>query len=886
MSAEKPQAVYRRDYRSPEYAIDSVDLHFELDEALTVVTAKLAVQREPVRVGDVPPLVLDGEDLTLRSVSIDGRALAKSEYHLEDESLTITTPPERFELETVVEIRPEQNTSLSGLYKTSGNYCTQCEAHGFRRITYFLDRPDVMARYTTHIEADRERYPVLLSNGNRTEEETLADGRHRVTWEDPFPKPCYLFALVAGDLRCHAGSFTTRSGRDVKLEIWVEPLNIDRCEHAMRSLQRSMEWDEEVFGLEYDLDIYMIVAVNDFNMGAMENKGLNVFNSKYVLAAPETATDDEYEDVEAVIAHEYFHNWTGNRVTCRDWFQLTLKEGLTVYRDQEFSADVTSRPVKRIQDVKVLRAGQMPEDAGPMAHPIRPDSYISMDNFYTATVYNKGAEVIRLYETLLSRPGFRKGMDLYFERHDGQAVTCDDFRSAMADANGADLSGLESWYAQAGTPTLEASGHYDAASQSYTLELAQSYPPLANPTKESADRAPVPIPVRLGLLREDGSEIPLRLAGEGAAGGTERVLVLEDSQARFVFEDVDAPPVASLLRDFSAPVKLRFDRDRRDLAFLMGHDRDAFNRWDAGQELATALLLELSEDAKAGRELALDPLFADAFGRVLGDTELDGSLKALALTLPDERVLAQEVEEVDVDAIHAAREFVVQALACAHRTAFEAAIDATRRTGPYAVEKSQIDARRLHNIALRYLSTLGDAAWTARIASQFETADNMTDRQSALRLLVDLEGPEREAALAAYYDAWKHDPLMLDKWFALQAVSSRPNTAARVRELYTHADFALTNPNRVRALVGTFAAGNPVGFHRRDGEGYRFLADATLDLDPINPQVASRMVSLFSQWRRYEPTRRKKMQRELERIAERGNLSKDVFENVERALGR
>jgi aminopeptidase N len=886
MSAEKPQAVYRRDYRSPEYAIDTVDLHFELNEELTLVTAKLAVHREPVRVGDVPPLVLNGEDLTLRSVSIDGRALARTEYQEEAETLTITAPPERFLLETVVEIRPEANTSLSGLYKTSGNYCTQCEAHGFRRITYFLDRPDVMARYTTHIEADKERYPVLLSNGNRTHEETLANGRHRVTWEDPFPKPSYLFALVAGDLRCHAGRFTTRSGREVKLEIWVEAPNLDRCEHALRSLQRAMQWDEEVFGLEYDLDIYMIVAVNDFNMGAMENKGLNVFNSKYVLAAPETATDDEYEDVEAVIAHEYFHNWTGNRVTCRDWFQLTLKEGLTVYRDQEFSADVASRPVKRIQDVKVLRAGQMPEDAGPMAHPIRPDSYISMDNFYTATVYNKGAEIVRLYETLLSRQGFRNGMDLYFERHDGQAVTCDDFRAAMADGNGEDLSGLEGWYAQAGTPTLEAVGRYDAASQSYTLELEQSYPPLANPSEEGSDRGPVPIPVRLGLLREDGSEIPLRLAGEAEAAGTERVLVLEDSQARFVFEDVDAPPVASLLRNFSAPVKLRFDRERRELAFLMGHDRDAFNRWDAGQELATALLLEATADAAAGRELVLDPMFGDAFGRVLEDGELDGSLKALALTLPDERVLAQEIEDVDVDAVHAAREFMVQALARAHRSAFEAAVESTTRTAPYAVEKSQIDARRLRSISLRYLSTLGDPVWTARIAEQYEAADNMTDRQAALRLLVDLEGPEREAALASFYDAWKHDPLVLDKWFALQAVSSRPDTAARVAELYTHPDFELTNPNRVRALVGTFAAGNPTGFHRKDGAGYRFLADATLALDAINPQVASRMVSLFSQWRRYEPVRRERMQGELERIAEAGNLSKDVFENVERALGR
>jgi aminopeptidase N len=704
-------------------------------------------------------------------------------------------------------------------------------------------------------------------------------------WEDPFPKPCYLFALVAGDLRCHAGTFTTRSGRDVRLEIWVEPENIDRCEHALRSLQRAMRWDEDVFGLEYDLDVYMIVAVNDFNMGAMENKGLNVFNSKYVLALPETATDDEYEDIEAVIGHEYFHNWTGNRVTCRDWFQLTLKEGLTVYRDQRFSADLTSPPVKRIQDVKVLRTGQMPEDAGPMAHPIRPDSYISMDNFYTATVYNKGAEVVRLYETLLGRDGFRRGMDLYFERHDGEAVTFDDFRAAMADANGADLSGMEAWYSQAGTPRLDARGEYDAGSGSYALSLRQSYPGA-----EADDpRGPVPIPVRLALLSPSGDALPLQLAGEaGSAGGaapTERVVVVEEEEQRFVFTGVGAEPVPSLLRGFSAPVKLRVARDRETLAFLMAHDGDPFNRWDAGQELASGLLLEMAGALAKGAAAPLDPLFVEAFGRVLGDPSLDGSLKALALTLPDERVLAQEMNPIDVDALHEARERALRELATAHRAAFEETCRRSAPDGPYRIDKPSIDRRRLRNAALRYLVATGDERFTREAYERFEQADNMTDRQAALRLLVDVDGPERVLALDAFHAAWRHDPLVLDKWFMLQALSSRSDTLTRVRELYVHPDFSLANPNRVRSLVGAFASANPVRFHAADGAGYRFLADATLTLDGKNPQLASRMASLFSQWRRYDPERRERMRAELERIAAAPRLSKDVFETVGRALG-
>jgi aminopeptidase N len=885
MSQEKPQAVHRADYRPPDYWIDTVDLYFDLRDGTTTVRARLAVRRDETLEGDVPPLELHGEDLALRSVAIDGRALAASEYHVGDEALVIGRPPARFILETVVEIRPEENTRLSGLYRSSGIYCTQCEAHGFRRITYFLDRPDVMARFKTTLEADRDSCPVLLSNGNRTLEEDLPDGRHRVTWEDPFKKPSYLFALVAGDLRSHAGVFTTASGRVVRLEIWVEPQNLERCEHALRSLQKAMRWDEEAFGLEYDLDIYMVVAVNDFNMGAMENKGLNVFNSKYVLASPETATDDEFEAIESVIAHEYFHNWTGNRVTCRDWFQLTLKEGLTVYRDQRFSSDTTSEPVKRIDDVRALRSAQFSEDAGPMAHPIRPESYISMDNFYTATVYEKGAEVVRMYDTLLSRQGFRRGMDLYFERHDGQAVTCDDFRAAMADANGADLDAFERWYDQAGTPELTAEGHHDAAACTYALTLRQSYPALPTGAEDGA-RVALPIPVRMGLLGPDGADLPLRLAGEAEAAGSTRVLVLDRSEQRFTFEGVAAPPVPSLLRGFSAPVRLRMDRSREELAFLMAHDGDPVNRWDAGQTLANEVLLELAAAAATGETLVLDPLFVDAFGRVLADAGLDGSLRALALSLPSERVLGQEMETIDVDALHVARQHAIRELARAHTDALVSTFEGCATGAPYVFDRASVDRRRLGNAALRYLAALEDPRWTRRIAERFDASDNMTDRQAALMLLVDLPGPERDRALAKFHAEWRDDPLVLDKWFSVQALSQLPDTCARVVALSRHADFTLSNPNRVRALIGSFATGNPVRFHGADGAGYAFLADTVIELDGRNPQVASRLASPFNQWRRYDEGRAARMREQLERIAGRPGLSKDVFEIVSRALGR
>ncbi|MEZ4334918.1 MAG: aminopeptidase N [Myxococcota bacterium] len=892
MGDAKPKTILRSAYRPPDYRIDAVDLAFDLHENETSVEARLRIRRrDGIREGAAAapvPLVLDGEDLELLAIAIDGRTLAPDAYQIEGDALTVFDPPARFELLTRVRIHPETNLRLSGLYKSSGNFCTQCEAMGFRRITYFLDRPDVMARYDVSIEAEKARYPVLLSNGNRVETEDLPNGRHRVRWQDPFPKPSYLFALVAGDLRCHAGHFVTRSGRNVRLEIWVEPQNIDRCEHALRSLVRAMRWDEEQFGREYDLDVYMIVAVNDFNMGAMENKGLNVFNSKFVLAKPETATDDDYEGIETVIAHEYFHNWTGNRITCRDWFQLTLKEGLTVYRDQRFSEDMRSRAVERIQSVKQLRARQFPEDEGPMAHPIRPESYISMDNFYTATVYEKGAEVIRMMDTLVGDAGFRRGMDLYFDRHDGQAVTCDDFRAAIADANGRDFEQFERWYRQAGTPRLRARGAYDPTRRRYTLELAQDYPATAFEIAGAAERRPLHLPVAVSLLGSRGAALPLRLSSDAqdSPGASFRVLELRDEEEAFVFEGVEERPVPSILRGFSAPVRLEMERSPDELAFLMAHDDDAFNRWDAGEKLALSILVSA---ASAPASLDDDPRVArygEAWGRVLQDDALDGSLRALAITLPSLRVIAQELAVIDPDAIHAARERLGAWLAKTHADALWALYGTLAPDGPYRHERLQIDRRRLRGAILRHLAWTGAEEAVAAASAQYAAADNMTDAQAALFVLADVDDPRRDQAFADFHARWRGDPLVLDKWFSIQATSTRPDTLARVRSLASHPDFVVTNPNRVRSLVGAFATGNAVRFHDPSGDGYAFLADFVLELDGRNPQLASRLVSAFNDWRRYDEGRQAQMQAALERIAGRKALSKDVYEIVSRALSR
>jgi len=818
------------------------------------------------------PLELDGEQLDLKRVAIDGKTLDGSRYRVEAGRLIIPDFPEAAELETEVLIAPDRNTALSGLYASGSTLCTQCEAEGFRRITFFPDRPDVMATFTSTLVADPKRFPVLLSNGNRIEEGDEPDGRRRVRWEDPFPKPSYLFALVAGDLRAHTGSFRTQSGRDVRLEIWVEPENIDKCDHALESLKRAMKWDEERFGREYDLDLYMIVAVNDFNMGAMENKGLNVFNSKYVLAKPDTATDDDYEGIEGVVAHEYFHNWTGNRVTCRDWFQLTLKEGLTVYRDQSFTADLHSAAVKRIHDVRMLRGSQFDEDAGPMAHPVRPESYIEMNNFYTSTVYLKGAEVVRLYETLLGRDGFRRGMDLYFERHDGQAVTCDEFRQAMADANGVDLTHLEMWYRQAGTPQISSTTRWNEAEGTFELELVQSRKELPG----HGAYEPMPIPVRTALLSPEGRELPLRMSGSDDAP-TERTLVLERARQTFRFEGITERPVASLLRGFSAPVRLVTDDDEAALAFRFAGDTDRFNRWDAGQMLAEKVLLDAVEAVRRGETPVLGEAFVEAYGRLLDADDGDASWRALAMQLPSERMLAQQLTPVDPAAIHAARE-------AARRTLAERFRDRLVHLWEAPAADDVVSARRLRNAALGALSALGDEDVLGRAESQFASATNMTESQAALHILCDHVCPQRERALAAFYDKWQSEPLVVDKWFTAQAISRAPDTLDRVGELAKHPAFSLGNPNRARSLLTAFAMANSSHFHDASGRGYRWIADHVLALDRRNPQVAARLVSAFNAFARFEPTRQGLMRRELERIAA-AEPSRDVFEIVNRALG-
>ncbi len=881
MDKGTPKAIRLQDYRPPAHLIDTADLAFDLGEDATTVRARLGLRRNPAR-GDTAaePLTLDGQRLELVSVALDGTPLSEADYTVTPDHLTVHSVPESFTLETVVRIKPQENTALEGLYKSSGNFCTQCEAEGFRKITYFADRPDVMARYTTTITADKARYPVLLSNGNLVESGDLPDGRHRAVWEDPFPKPCYLFALVAGNLTHQEDRFRTASGRDVTLRIYVEPGNEDKVDHAMRSLVKSMRWDEEVFGLEYDLDIFNIVAVGDFNMGAMENKSLNVFNTKYILAKPETATDQDFLGIEAVVAHEYFHNWTGNRVTCRDWFQLSLKEGLTVFRDQEFSSDMNSRAVKRIADVQRLRTVQFPEDSGAMAHPVRPDSYVEINNFYTPTVYDKGSEVIRMIHTLLGPQGFRKGMDLYFERHDGQAVTCDDFVAAMADASGVDLTQFKRWYRQAGTPELDVTGAYDGASKTYRLTVRQTVPPTpGQPVKE-----PMHIPLVMGLLGPDGADLPLRLKGEESAAGTSRTLHVTETEQTFEFVDVPARPVPSLLRGFSAPVKLRADLTDGDLTFLMANDSDAFNRWEAGQTLATRLLLSLVADRQAGRELALPQSFIDAVGAVLKDADQDPAFAAQALVLPTESYLGTQMEVIDPDAIHAVREFARRRLAEALRPGWLETYRRNAGNEPFSVDAAAIGRRALKNLCLAYLMALEDEEALGLCLGQYHGAQAMTDVMASLQFLSNADAPEREEAVAGFYERWKGEALVVDKWFGVQATSYRPDTLERVTALLSHPAFEIRNPNKVYALIGGFAGGNPVRFHDTSGAGYRFLADQVLRLDPMNPQVAARLMGPFSRLRRYDGQRRALMKAELERIAATPGLSPDVFEVASKSL--
>ena len=880
MLRETPQPIYLKDYRPPRFLIDNVDLCFELDDADTRVHSRMELRRNPAADTGDGSLRLDGEQLELLAISVNGQSLDAQAYRLDAEGLTLPAVPDRFRLETEVLIHPAANTALEGLYRSGPMLCTQCEAEGFRKITYFLDRPDVMSRFRTTLVGDKARYPVLLSNGNPLQSRELEDGRHQATWEDPFPKPCYLFALVAGDLQRVEEDHTTASGRQVKLGIYVEPRNLDKCDHAMASLRRAMAWDEREYGREYDLDVYNIVAVNDFNMGAMENKGLNIFNSKYVLARPDTATDRDFQGIEGVIAHEYFHNWTGNRITCRDWFQLSLKEGFTVFRDQEFSADMGSRGVKRIEDVRLLRAHQFAEDSGPMAHPVRPDAYIEINNFYTVTVYEKGAEVVRMQRNLLGAGGFRQATDLYFQRHDGQAVTTDDFVRCMADASDRDLEQFKRWYAQAGTPELQVSGSFDAASGSYDLTLCQSCPP----TPGQPEKAPLHLPFAVGLLDSEGRDLPLTLEGEGARSPGTRMLELRAAEEHFRFTGLNAAPVPSLLRGFSAPVKVRYDYSDAELMFLMARDSDGFNRWDAAQTLAQRVILALVAEPSGDPLEQVPAGFVEAFRRALNRGGEDQALLAEVLTLPSESYLGDQMVVVDVDRIHAAREAVRRRIGRDLQAELLALAERNREVGAYCIEPADIGRRALKNRLLGYLMAAETREAVELCLAQYRTDHNMTDVMAALALLADSAAPQREEVLADFEARWGDEPLVLDKWFGVQATATRPDTLQRVQGLMEHPAFSIRNPNKVRALIGAFAAGNPVCFHAADGSGYRFLVDRVLELDPLNPQVASRMLRLMARWRRYDTSRQALMQAQLRRVRDAAQVSKDLYEIAAKSL--
>jgi len=880
--------IRREDYLAPAFWIRTVDLTFDLEPAKTLVTSKMQIERNSA----VPhgPLRLHGEELNLLRVLINGESVS---FRQEGHELIIEGAPDAdFTLEIRNSCAPEKNTSLSGLYTSGGSFFTQCEAEGFRRITYFLDRPDVMAVYSVHLRADKAKYPVLLSNGNLLEAGELDNGRHFAKWHDPFPKPSYLFALVAGDLVAREQRIRTRAGKDHLLQVFVRRGDLEKTEHAMNSLIASIVWDEARFKLPLDLERFMVVGVSDFNMGAMENKGLNIFNTSALLASPATATDADFHRIESIVAHEYFHNWTGNRVTCRDWFQLSLKEGLTVFRDQEFSMDMAATPsaraVCRIQDVRQLRAMQFPEDSGAMAHPVRPDSYVEINNFYTATVYDKGSEVVRMYQTLVGRAGFEAGMKLYFERHDGQAVTCDDFAQAIADANPGSalttrLDAFKRWYSQAGTPHLQARGSYDAEARTYTLTLKQATPA----TPGQADKLPQVIPVALGLLTHEGQALPLQLQGEAAAAGTERVLVLDQAEQSFVFVDVASAPVPSLLRGFSAPVVLDDGLSDAELLTLLKHDSDAFNRWEASQRLALNRILAA---VRSGAPLVLDAAYIEAMRAVLRHAELDAAFKELALTLPGEAYIAEQLDVVDPQAIHAAVEAARLQLAQALATDWAEAYEAQQVKAGYAPDPVQSGRRALANLALAMLvlnaTQSGDSVWPGRAYQRFKDAGNMTDRLGALSALVAAHAELAEPALARFHALFKGDELVIDKWFALQGRTPELDgkSFARVKQLMQHPDFTLKNPNRARSLIFSLCMFNPAAFHRKDAAGYVFWAEQVLALDAINPQIASRLARVMDRWTVLAEPYRSAAREAIARVAAKADLSNDVREIVERAL--
>jgi len=878
MHTDIAQPIRLKEYRPPDWLVQTVSLDVSLHPMQTKVRATLQLKPNPL--ASAAPLVLDGDGLTLAALKLDGSALPAESYVATPDQLTIPQPPNgpfTLEIETLVD--PSANTQLSGLYRSSGTYCTQCEAEGFRRITYFPDRPDVMAVYTTRIEADKKEAPVLLANGNLAESGGLPGGRHFTVWHDPHPKPAYLFALVGGDLACVEDTFRTLSGRDVTLRIYVEHGKEGRCGYAMDSLKRSMRWDEEAFGREYDLDIFMIVAVSDFNMGAMENKGLNVFNDKYVLATPETATDSDYAGIEGVISHEYFHNWTGNRITCRDWFQLCLKEGLTVFRDQEFTSEMRSRPVKRIADVRGLRAAQFVEDASPLAHPVRPEIYKEINNFYTATVYEKGAEVVRMVQTLIGKEKFRAGMDLYFERHDGEAATVEQFIQCFADASGRDFSQFMRWYSQAGTPQVTVASRFDAAAKTYTLECKQSVAPTpGQPTKE-----PMVIPLALGLVGKDGRDVPL---SPTRSGQIERgILVLREPAASVTFAGVAERPVLSINRGFSAPIKLDTDLDAGDLAFLAAQDSDPFNRWQAIQTISMRLLIDNVARLRAGKSPRMDEKLFTALAALLEDAALEPAFVALALAPPGEADIAREIgHDIDPDAIFRVRKGFRAEIGDRLSAALSTVYERMTVHGGYTPDAKSAGRRSLRNVSLDLMAATAAPDAIARAARQYQAADNMTDRMAALATLVLHDGPERATALTDFYRRYSDNTLVVDKWFALQAMTPQPDTLDKVRALTAHSAFSMANPNRVRALIATFAQGNLTQFNRADGAGYNFVADTVLALDPKNPQLAARLATAFRSWRTLEAGRRGEAEAALQRIKAVAGLSRDLADIVERAL--
>ncbi|MEH6634492.1 MAG: aminopeptidase N [Halioglobus sp.] len=884
MKDANPGTIYLKDYQRPAYLINRTELHFELTEDHVVVSSRLHLLRD-AQIAQDESLELQGQGLELLAVTVDGIELSQDEYQATADTLLLHKVPEQCVVGCKTRIYPQDNTSLEGLYKSHTMFCTQCEAEGFRKITYYLDRPDVMSVFTVTIDAQHARYPVLLSNGNLIDTQELEEGRMRVIWHDPFPKPAYLFALVAGDLAHIEDSFETCGGREVCLRIYVEQKDIGKCDHAMVSLQKSMAWDEQVYGREYDLDIFNIVAVDDFNMGAMENKSLNIFNSSAVLCCPQTTTDQGFSRVEAIVAHEYFHNWSGNRVTCRDWFQLSLKEGFTVFRDAEFSADMGSRTVKRVEDVSMLRTVQFAEDAGPLAHPIRPDSFMEINNFYTATVYEKGAEVVRMIHTLLGAEAFRRGSDLYFERHDGQAVTCEDFVLAMEAASGIDLGQFRNWYSQAGTPHLSVRDEYDADAEQYRLHVTQSCPA----TPGQPQKPVFVIPLAMGLLGDAGN-LPLRLADAGVdtetADNTHTVLTVDQPAQTFVFEGIRERPVPSLLRGFSAPVRLEYDYGKDDLYALMSRDGDGFVRWDSAQALATRVIVEVQQQLQDNTAVVVDPLLLQACGNLLADESLDSAMVAEMLNLPSENYLAELASQAggaDVDAIHRARAAVKAAIAQALSDSLVATYQRLSTDKPYTPDAPQMAARSLRNTCLDYLAN-ADGSYVDLAAQQFSSAANMTDRLAALKVIAFYaDDARREAAIDSFYQAWRHEALVVNQWFQVQAAIPDTQALARVQGLLSHADFDLHNPNKVRALVGVFSSHNPINFHRIDGGGYRLLTDVIVELNSVNPQIASRLLMPLTKWRNYSG-RGELMQAELQRLADLPSLSPDVFEVVAKSL--